>query len=308
MNIDEVAVDDVLSHPHCHPPAVITARVEHIETFLNTVKQKWGEQSLHSKKSLRRRLRGRHVRDPTNSLSLQPSTTIHSPTPTARDRHGTRQLSIRSAEPVVTSVVGLLSLRKSDLNIANLLQQARLMYQANDFERKIVTWYDTVFSSENITDVKDKILASHTKARSTLLTPPDLPQRIDTVAQHIHKIQAWPKTDQFRQFHLLLLYARLAEHWLKLVSLFKDSGSAELKYMRDIAKLNNINRKRKGEALVSGFLVWTIHGVNQTNKKEFTRLQENIRYLYNIGRVVRCVRQRWGTVMLLLLPARTINR
>ena len=307
MNIDEVAVDEVLSHPHRHPPAVITARVEHIETFLNTVKQKWGEQSLHSKKSLRRRLRGRHVRGPTNSHSVQPSTAIHSSTPTARDRHGTRQLSIRSAEPVATSVVGLLSLRKSDLNIANLLQQARLMYQANDFERKIVTWYDTVFSSENITDVKDKILAIDAKATSTLLTPPDLPQRIDTVAQHIHKKQAWPKTNQFRQFHLLLSYARLAEHWIKLVELSKESGSAELKYMRDIAKRNNITRKRKGEALVSGFLVWTVHKVNQTNKKEFTRLQVNIRYLYNVGRVVLCVRKKWRTSMLLLLPQATIK-
>ena len=303
MNVDKVSVDYALSHLDSLPLAVVTARMGQYRASLDMLEERLGEQTLHPKKSLRRR----HVRGPTYSHFVQPSTAIHSSTPTARDRHGTRQLSIRSAEPVVTSDVGLLSLRKSDLNIANLLQQARLMYQANDFERKIVAWYDTVFSSENITDVKDKILAIDAEVPSTLLTPPDLPQRINTVAQHIHKIQMWPKTDQFRQFHLLLSYARLAQHWANLVELSKIPGSVELEYMRAIVKRNNITRKRSGKALVSGFLVWTVHKVNQTNKKEFTRLRENIRYLYNVGRVVLCVRKKWRTSTLLLLPQATIK-
>ena len=294
-----------MNHRDCFPPAVIATRLGQIRAYLDTAEEQLGEQTLHPRKSLCRR----HVRDPTYSHSVQPSTAIHSSTLTARDRHGTRQLSIRSAEPSVTSDVGLLSLRISDLNIANLLQQAKLMYQANDFEREIVAWYSTVFSSKNITSVKDNILAFHAEAPSTLLTPPGMPQSIDTVAQHIHKIQAlqkWPKTDQFRQFHLLLSYADLAEHWKTLVDLSTHSGSPELIYMREVVERNNVTRKRSGKALVSGFMTWTVHNVNRTNKT-FDKLRANIRYLYNIGKVVLCVRKHWKTVMLLLLPQATIN-
>lgn len=162
-----------------------------------------------------------------------------------------------------TSNIGLLSPKKSNRNIANLLQQARLDYWADDFKRKIVNWYATVFRSENVERIKEKIKATQEGAPPILLPPPDLPKRIGTVTRDVYKILEWPVADEFRQFHQLLAYARLARHWTKLVNHSREPGSTESQYMRAMAKTQDITKKQTGEALVSGFMVWTLYGIDQ---------------------------------------------
>ena len=86
-----------------------------------------------------------------------------------------------------------------------------------------------------------------------------------------------PHNPEFRQFHQLLLYARLAQHWTKLVNFSYNTASDKSKYMRVVAKQHNITLKQRRDALVSGFLVWTLHNVTQKNKKEFDRLRVIVR-------------------------------
>lgn len=87
-----------------------------------------------------------------------------------------------------------------------------------------------------------------------------------------------PHNPEFRQFHQPLLYARLARHWAKLVNLSYNTASDESKYMRVMAKQHSIALKHRRDALVSGFLVWTLHKVTKKNEKEFNRLRGNVRY------------------------------
>ena len=65
-----------------------------------------------------------------------------------------------------------------------------------------------------------------------------------------------------------------------------------------MAKQHNITLKQRRDALVPWFLVWTLHEVTQKNEKELNRLRVNVRYLFDVGQVVRCVHKEWGTVML----------
>ena len=108
-----------------------------------------------------------------------------------------------------------------------------------------------------------------------------------------------PHNPEFRQLHQLLLYARLARHWTKLVDLSYNTASDASKYMR-MAKQHNITLKQRWDVLISGSLVWALHKVTQKNGKEFNWLRVNLRYHFDVGRLVRCVRKDWGTV---LLPA-----
>ena len=360
MRCDVVSFDDIAIHPDCLPGPVVIAQVNYIRACCANIEEFFDE---HIETSDNKSLHPDHIkaRDPTYTLSLQPSTTVHSPTSTARDRRGTSGLSgitgvsqrnvILSVGPNVTnqgperdvippvlvssalfadgrshyntekakprqlrskttpiSDLGLLSLTKSNQNIANLLQQAKRNYQADAFEleREIVTWYITVFNSKNIARFKQKILAIQVKAPSILPPSPELPKMLGTVAQDVYRIKEWPKNDPFRQFHLLLLYARLAQHWTKLVNLSCDKRSDESKHMLAMADQHNSTKKQTGTALVSGFLVWQLHGFNRTDCN-FKEERATMRYYYNVGKVVRCVEQAWGKVMLLLLPIDTIK-
>ena len=144
---------------------------------------------------------------------------------------------------IPTSAIGLLSPTKHTREIANLLQEARCKYQANDFERDIVTWYTDIFSAENIERVKEKILAFQVDAVAVLPPGPKLPKMLGTVAQDVYRIIEWPENDVFRQFHQLVSYARLARHWTKLVNLSHDVTPDESKYMRNMATVDNPKKR-----------------------------------------------------------------
>lgn len=364
MHCDVVSFDDIAIHPDRLPRAVVIAQVKHIRACCAAIEEQFDEDieaSDNKSPSDNKSLHPYHIkaRDPTYTPSLQPSTTVHTPTPTARGRRGTSGLSgitgvsqrnvILSAGPNVTnqgperdvippvlassalfadgrshtntekakprqlrskttpiSDLGLSSLTKSNQNIANLLQQARRNYQADAFQLERVTWYITVFSSKNIARFKQKILAIQVKAPSVLPPPLALPKTLGTVAQDVYRIKKWPKNDPFCQFHLLLLYAHLAQHWTKLVNLSRDKKSDESKYMLAMADRHNITKTQDGTALVSAFLVWQLHRFNRTDPN-FKKERATMRYYYNVGKVVRCVEQAWGKVMLLLLPNGTIR-
>ena len=149
--------------------------------------------------------------------------------------------------------------------------------------------YINVFSNERISRIKQKTLATQGEVVAGLVLPSELPMMLGTVAQDVLHILRWPEYDEFCQLHQLLANARLARHWTKLINLSKDENSEEPKYMVRMAEAHYITKEKSGSALVWGFLAWALYSADLTNQQDFIRQRGKVRYLYDVGKVLRCV-------------------